>query len=49
MNTILYIKNTRYVSVRCHGTQIDESPIAQDPGDRKREYNDDDKICGYIV
>jgi hypothetical protein len=35
--------------VRCHKTQIDEPPIAQDPGDEQREYNGDDKIRDYII
>jgi hypothetical protein len=35
---------TRYVPVRCSGTQIDEPAMAQGPGDRRREYIGDDKI-----
>jgi hypothetical protein len=36
-------KNDKTSAMRCHGIQIDEPPIAQHPGDKRREYNGDNK------
>jgi hypothetical protein len=33
--------------VRCHGTQIDEPPTTEDPGDRQRQYNGHDINIQY--
>jgi hypothetical protein len=41
---IEHIYFTRYMPVRCNGTQIDEPPTAQYLGDERGEYNGDGKI-----
>jgi hypothetical protein len=38
---------TRYMPVRCHGTQFDEPSTTEDPSDGRREYNDHDINTQY--